>query len=347
MSPVRHWSHLLVTVAVTSVLFSVAHLPTPLLFGGLLGALLYAVARPTRPLQLPGSWFTVGQAVVGVLVGTSVDWSSLQALGPDWGVVVAVSCFSLVVSVLVGQLLVRHGVSRVTATFSSIAGGAAGLTAVADDLGADSRVVASLQYLRLLVVLVTMPVVATVVYGASSEANPLDVAPHSLAGDMAFAGLAIVVGLLGGRLLRFPTPAIIGPLVAAALLTSAPVFDGAQVPWLVASVGYAAIGIQVGLKFTVESLRRIGRMLPTAFLTIVTTLVTCAGLGWTLVLTTDVSALDAYLATNPGGIYAVLGMSAATGGDVTFVAATQIVRLIIVLGSAPFVAAHLRRAADG
>ncbi|MCD4524037.1 AbrB family transcriptional regulator [Nocardioides sp. cx-173] len=341
------WLLLLAMVSVASAILSVAHLPTPLLFGGLLGGLIYAVSRPRRPLQLPGRWFTVGQAVVGVLVGASVDWGSLSSLGASWAIVLVVSCFSLIVSVLAGQLLVRRGVSRVTATFSSIAGGAAGLTAVADELGADSRVVASLQYLRLLVVLVTMPLVATTVFGASSDANPLEVETHALLTDLAFALVAIVAGLVGGRLLRFPTPAIIGPLVAAALLTLVPVFDDARVPWLVASVGYALIGIQVGLKFTVESLRRIGGMLPTALLTIVTTQVACAALGWVLVWTTDVSPLDAYLATNPGGIYAVLGMSAATGGDVTFVAAAQIVRLIIVLGSAPFVAAFLRRGESG
>ncbi len=339
----RPWLLLLALAAGVSVAFTLAHLPTPLLFGGLVGALVYAVTRPTVPLRLPDRWFTTGQAVVGVLVGASVDWGSLRSLGVSWLVVALVSCFSLVVSVLAGQLLMRHGVSRVTATFASIAGGAAGLTAVSDELGADSRVVASLQYLRLLVVLVTMPLVATLVFDAREDADPLDVAAHSLPTDLAFALLAIVVGLVGGRLLRFPTPAILGPLAAAALLTLVPAFGDAQVPWVVAAVGYAVIGIQVGLKFTVASLRQIGRMLPTALLTIVTTLVSCAGLGWLLVALTDAEPLDAYLATNPGGIYAVLGMSAATGGDVTFVAATQVLRLLIVLGSAPFVAAYLRR----
>lgn len=343
----RRWLLLLATATIASAVLTVAHLPTPLLFGGLLGGVVYALSRPAQPLRLPDGWFTAGQAVVGVLVGVAVDWGSLRALGPSWGVVVLVSCFSLVVSVLAGQLLMRHGVSRVTATFSSIAGGAAGLTAVAEELGADSRVVASLQYLRLLVVLVTLPLVATTVFGARGEEDPLAVTATSLPTDLAYAAVAMAVGVYGGRLLRFPTPAIIGPLVAAALLTLLPMFDGVEVPWLVASIGYAVIGIQVGLKFTVDSLRRIGRMLPTAVATIVTTILACAGLGWVLVATTDVSAFDAYLATNPGGIYAVLGMSAATGGDVTFVAAAQVVRLLIVLGSAPFVAAYLRRSDGG
>lgn len=343
MSLVRRWITLLLIVSLVSIGFVLLGLPTPLLFGGLVGALVYALARPSAPLKLPSTWFQVGQAVVGVVVGTSVEWSSLVALGPSWLLVLVVSCFSLVVSVLSGRLLLRHGVSPVTATFSAIAGGAAGLTAMAQDLGADSRVVAILQYLRLLVVLMTLPLVVAVVFGARAAS----VAAGSTVGnwqvDVPFVAIAVAGGLLIGKKLHFPSSAILGPLAVAALLTLIPYFHHASVPGIVEAAGYLAIGVQVGLQFTVASIKAIGRMVPTALITIAITLVACAGLGWVLTLTTDASPLDAYLATTPGGIYAVLGTAAATGGDVTFVAAAQVLRLLIVLASAPFVAAYLQR----
>ncbi|PQP46011.1 AbrB family transcriptional regulator [Mycolicibacterium austroafricanum] len=342
----RRWLVLILMVAAVSSLFTLARLPTPLLFGGLAGALLYALVRPQAPLRLPDSWFQAGQAVVGVIVGASMDWHSLGALGPRWLVVVGVSCFSLVVSVLVGRLLIRRGASPATATFASVAGGAAGLTAMADDLGADARVVAVLQYLRLLVVLVTMPLVVTLVFGAREDGPALGVTGTDWRVDAPFVAAAVACGLLAGRLLRLPSAAILGPLLVAALLTLVPFFEGAAVPPVVEALGYLVIGVQVGLKFTAASLRAIGRMLPTALLTIVVTLVACAGLGWVLTVTTDASPLDAYLATTPGGIYAVLGIAAATDGDVAFVAAAQMLRLLIVLASAPLIAAYLRRAAS-
>ena len=234
-----------------------------------------------------------------------------------------------------------------TATFSSIAGGAAGLTAMADDLGADARVVAVLQYLRLLVVLVTMPVVVALVFGATSDGVGIDVELAPLPDALLFVVLAVVVGLWFGKVTRMPSSAILGPLVIASLLTLFPLFADVQVPGPVQAAGYLVIGVQIGLRFTVESLRSIRRMVPTALVTIVVTLLACAGLAWVLVLTTDASPLDAYLATTPGGIYAVMGTSAATGGDVTFVAATQVLRLLIVLASAPFLAALLRRGRVG
>ncbi len=208
MAVVRRWSLLAVAVAAACAAFWLVRLPTPFLFGGLVGALVYALARPARPLALPGRWFTGGQAVVGAVVGAAVDWRSLVALGPSWVLVVAVSCFSLAVSVLAGQLLVRHRVSRATATFSSIAGGAAGLTALAEELGADARVVAVLQYLRLLVVLVTMPVVVFLVFGGedSGATTALEaVTGHTLLRDFSYAAAAIGLGLLAGTWLRLPS----------------------------------------------------------------------------------------------------------------------------------------------
>lgn len=349
VSAVRPWILLAVLVAAASAAFELLGLPTPLLFGGLVGALVYALARPGRPLALPKASFTAGQAVVGVIIGATIDWSSLGDLGTDWLIVLLVSCFSLVVSVLVGQLLMRHDVSRATATFSSIAGGAAGLTALAQDLGADARVVAVLQYLRLLVVLVTLPVIVAIGFGAGGDGASTITnrdSARDVAIDVALSASAIAIGLIAGKLLRLPAYAILGPLVAASLLTLIPVFEDAGVPFVVAAVGYLAIGVQVGLKFTVASVRAIGAMVPTALLTIGITLAACGGLGWLLTATTDASGLDAYLATTPGGIYAVMGTAAEASDDPGFVAASQVLRLLIVLGSAPFVATYLRRFDD-
>lgn len=340
----RRWLVLLVAVSATSLLFSLLRLPTPLLFGGLAGALVYALSRPNSPLKLPNQWFLAGQAVVGVIVGAAVEWESLAALGTGWLLIVVISCFSLAVSVMVGQLLVRKGASPATATFATIAGGAAGLTAMADDLGADSRVVAVLQYLRLLVVLAIMPVIVTLVFNERPRPSELTVVPtSSWQIDIPFVAISVVVGIFLGKRLRLPSSAILGPLIVAASLTAVPYFADAQVPTLIESAGYLAIGVQVGLKFTVVSVRAIGAMVPTALFTIAVTIVACAALGWSLTQLTDVSGLDAYLATTPGGVYAVLGTAAATGADVTFVAAAQVLRLLIVLASAPLVAVYLRR----
>ena len=66
-----------------------------------------------------------------------------------------------------------------------------------------------------------------------------------------------------------------------------------------------------------------------------------------LAATTGVGALDAYLATTPGGLYAVLATAQDSGADATFVLAVQVLRLFVMLLSAPLLARWLRRSEAG
>jgi uncharacterized membrane protein AbrB (regulator of aidB expression) len=66
--------------------------------------------------------------------------------------------------------------------------------------------------------------------------------------------------------------------------------------------------------------------------------VAAAGLGVVLAHEAGLSLLDGYLATSPGGIYAVLGTAAGSGSNVAFVMASQVIRVVLMLFAAPFVA---------
>jgi hypothetical protein len=131
-------------------------------------------------------------------------------------------------------------------------------------------------------------------------------------------------------------------LVAAALELTGLV-PGIDVPALLQSAAFLVIGLQVGISFTRESLRTIGRALPLALAVIVGLIVASAGLGAVLAAATGASALDGYLATTPGGLYAVLATATDSGADATFVLAVQVLRLFVMLLSAPLVARWLRR----
>ena len=72
-------------------------------------------------------------------------------------------------------------------------------------------------------------------------------------------------------------------------------------------------------------------------------IVASAGLGRGARRDDRASALDGYLATTPGGLYAVLATATDSGADTTFVLAVQVLRLFVMLLSAPLVARVLRR----
>ncbi|MGY2067196.1 AbrB family transcriptional regulator [Blastococcus sp. SYSU DS0619] len=326
------------------LLLELARLPSPALFGGLVAGLVRALAVRS-PARVPERATTAGQAVIGVALGALVDLGTLRALAADWLPVLLVTVATLLLSLLAGVALrLQRGISPVTGAFAMIAGGASGIVVMARDLGADERMVAVMQYLRVLLIVLLMPVVAATAYGAT--AGPGLVPGESGAGwpaGLLFTVACAVAGLAGGRLLRVPVAALLGPLVAAAVADLTGLSRGAEVPAVVESAAFLVIGLQVGVSFTRDSLRGIGRALPLALAIILVLVVACAGLGSLLAALTGATALDGYLATTPGGLYAVLATARGSGADTTFVLAVQVLRLFVMLFSAPLVARWLRR----
>ena len=356
---VRSWIVVLLAAAVTATALTLVGAPSPVLFGALFGSLIVAVTMTDTP-TLPASLSMLGQALLGVSTGAVIDPETLAGFVRHAGPVALSVVLTIAVSILLGQILRMQAVTPATATFSFIAGGASGVTAVAGELGADDRVVAVVQYLRVLIILVGMPAVAALVFGAQ-------IAPAQTTGfadstrefwgqltvpTLVFSALCLVVGLALARVVPFPAGNLLLPLIAAATFAVTGVLD----PWLGAGatmlpgpleeLAFALIGLQVGLRFTRASLRYVLRLLPLATVIILVLIAVSAGIGIVLADAMGISRLDGYLATTPGGLYAVLLTAQLSGGDVTFVLAVQVVRLFLVLALAPLLATYYRRRAS-
>lgn len=331
-------------VALTLVL-DVFGLPSPALFGGLLAGLVRALAFPS-PGTVPESANTAALAVVGVSIGALLDPDTLREVAGDWAPILLVVVATLALSVVAGLLLrLRQGISPVTGAFSMIAGGAAGITAMARALGADERLVAGLQYLRVLLIVSLMPIAATLLYGARPGAGgPTPIGDVAWPAGPVFTATCAVLGVVLGRLARLPAAAVLGPMLVAAAASLGGVVGQPGVPELLEAAAFLVIGLQVGLSFTRRSLRTIGGALPLALVIVVALIAACAGLGAVLSGVTGASALDGYLATTPGGMVSVLAVASDSGADSTFVLVVQVLRMFVMVLSAPLIARWLRRA---
>ena len=326
----------------------VLDLPSPSLFGGLLAGLARGLAGRRR-LAVPRPVTTAAQGLVGVSIGALVDVATLEAIGRDWLPVLLVTAGTLLLSVLAGLVLrLQPGVGPVTAAFSMVAGGASGVTVMARELGADDRTVAVLQYLRVLVVVVLVPGTAATLFGADpgSGGTTVDDAGPGWPAGLLFAAVCVLAGAPLARLLRIPVPALLGPMLVAAGLELGGLSGGARVPTPLEVAAFLVIGLVVGLGSDRDGLRTVARTLPLGLAVILGLVAACAGLGALLAATTGASALDAYLATTPGGLYAVLATARDGGADATFVLAVQVLRLFAVLLAAPLLARWLRHTGE-
>lgn len=336
----------LVTIGVT-VPLDLLGVPSAALFAALLVGIVLAIAR-FAPARVPRIGGLAAQGVLGVYIGTMVHPDALSALGPHWPVVVGVGVATLLLSVGAGALLGLHrSVSPLTGALALVAGGASGLVAIARDLGGDDRVVAVVQYLRVAVITSTMPVVVTLVYHAERSSRSAAAAPQSQLAPWYLSLMIIIVlavaGYAVGRLARLPGSGLLGPMALTILAELSGWSFGLSVPVLLVSAAYMVIGWQAGVAFTRESLRAIERLLPLALGLIVLLNVATAGLGVALSKIAGVSMLDGYLATSPGGIYAVLATAVETDSNVTFIVATQVLRVLLMLFAAPLLARGLVR----
>jgi membrane AbrB-like protein len=216
-----------------------------------------------------------------------------------------------------------------------VAGGAAGIVGISGELGADDRFVAFMQYLRVLLIVLLTPVLVALLFpGADAPAA----ASEPWLGDAHGWLLTVAAGgggLLVGALVRFPGAGLLAPMGIAAALTLAVPGGEFAVPRAAEEVAFALIGLQVGLKFTLETIRRLGRLLVPVLVAVLGVLAACALLGVVLYAATEVSLRDAYLATTPGGLYAVLAIALGTDANAAFILAAQGLRLIVMVALAP------------
>ena len=342
------WATLAVSIAVFWGLFALIKLPSQALFGALTGSLVHAVSGWFPNVDLPKAGSLIGQALVGTVMGAMVDLPTLVALGDHWVSTLIVCAATFALSLVIGRIFALHPeVSNATGAFSMVAGGASGVTAIARELGADDRVVGVVQYLRVLIIVVFMPIVTAVVFHPPSTGaiagSDYTAAPWQVA---VFLVASLAGGLLLSRLIPFAAGSLLWPLLVSATISISGVLGDVGAPAIISIAGYLLIGMQVGLRFTRASLRSIQRVLPLAIGLIVALGVVSAGFGVVLAYFTGVTQLDAYLATTPGGLWAVLVTAADAGADVTFVLAVQVIRLLMVLFAAPFLAAWFRRRRD-
>jgi len=336
------WLGLGAATASFALALSAVGFPSPTLFAALVVGLAFALARPQAGLKPPGWSFLAAQAVVGVTLGAYMQSEALSAAAHDWLPVTLVSAATLGISMAAGRVLARYTALDVpTATLGMIAGGASGIVTMADDLGGDDRLVAFMQYLRVLVVVLLTPVLIAIFGGGEGAATGPGEAAFGTLQDWgltaAIAGGAAVLA----RRANVPAGTLLGPMLVAGGLTLAGV--GFAVPPALREVAFGLIGMQVGLRFTVSTVKLLGRLIFPVLGAVLALVAGCAALAVVLAVTTDVSFRDAYLATTPGGIYAVLAVAVGAGANTTFILAVQVVRLLVAVLLAPLAVRRIAR----
>jgi membrane AbrB-like protein len=272
----------------------------------------------------------------------------------------------IAVSTSLGWWMTRMRILPGTAAlWGSSPGAAMAMVVMAEAHGADARLVAFMQYLR----------VAVVAAGASIVAHFWNLNPshaetggsaHAVAGNathavasgsahpmtsvvwfptvhwLPFAGtltLATLGPLLAHRV-NIRSGAFLIPLGVGLLLSHFGSLAIELPPWLLV-LSYAVVGWSIGLRFTRPLLAHVAKAFPRVLACMIALIALCGVLAGVLVLTAGVDPLTAYLATSPGGADSVAIIAASSKVDVPFVMAMQTSRLLAVIFLAPIITRYI------
>src|ERR1700719_56877 len=197
---VLKWVLLLAASLCFIVPLQLFHLPAALLLGAMGAAILVAVFE--GELAVPRWPYVLAQGLIGCLVARSIGPPILATMARQWPLFLAGVCSVLVISTSLGALLARWRVlPGTTAVWGSSPGAATVMVLMSESFGGDPRLVAYMQFLRVMLVALVASIVARlwVAHGGSVRAT-IDWFPAVAAGPWwETIALAVIGAILGAK----------------------------------------------------------------------------------------------------------------------------------------------------
>lgn len=345
ISPRWRWPVLLLLSSLLGGVLHALHFPAGALLGCMLAGILMSVQWGR--LNLPKPFFMLAQAVLGCLMAQSMRPPALTKVLADWPLFLGINLLVISAGGLLGWWLVRRKVLPGTTALWGIAPGAASaMVLMAGSYGADTRLVAFMQYTR--VVLVTAVAAGVAHLAMTVSATPAAPAAPDPTTDMQHLYhlgatlLLVVAAAAAAQRWKIPAGGMVLALLCGTVLQALGLLV-IELPAALLVLAYAVIGWSVGLRFTRDILLHAWQALPMVLVAIAALMGLGLVLALLLVLLAGVAPLTAYLATSPGGADSVVVIAATSAVDAGFVMAMQLVRFLMVLVLGPRVTAWLAK----
>ncbi len=229
--------------------------PMPFMLGGIFGSACFVLWYERNGNTLPkmSRWVRlVFMSIIGAMIGSRFTPEVLTILPQFW-----LSGLALIPYILLahgGNYAIMRGLGRyekLDAYFAALPGGIIDAAALAEEAGADLRIVTAQHFIRIILVVASVPLLFLVIGGD---------AVGSLAGESmgssnyGFIDIALIIGigLIGltlGRLTRLPVSHMLGPLLLALVLSVGGYVEINIPPWLSHAAQYI-IGTALGAQFS-------------------------------------------------------------------------------------------------
>ena len=308
------------------------HTPLPWMIGPLFATAGLRLAG--RELVCPVRAREAGQWAIGTALGLYFTAPVLAVLIFYMPWIAGAVLFALALGASGAMLLRRlSGVDQATAFFAMAVGGASEMAVQSERHGADVGKVAAAHSLRMMLVVATIPFGVRYWGSHGLAAGHESFVPGAALVD--YGGLTLLVGITVLAALAFkrgqlPNAWVIGPLLAALLLTACGIHLSRLPEWMIRA-GQLFIGIALGTRLSPAFLHAAPRYLAGVALCSVLMLLLAAAFGLGLAHWLGIHPGTAILATSPGGI-AEMSLTAKTLQlGVPIVTAFHVARMVVLV----------------
>lgn len=336
-------TRVLITLAISLAGGLVAHLaglPAGLLMGGAVAVSIAGLAgiEARVPTQLRDTAFVV----VGMTLGTNVAQDSLHLM-QQWPATLIGLAVGLVLIVVLATLTLRYvfGFDLATAYLSSFPGHLSFVLGMAESGYGDSRQIAVIQSMRILLLTVLVPVVARF----APTAEFVDQSGDPVLGLVTIALLAAACAAGGFvfKLLKVPAAFVLGSMVVATTGKLMGLYEG-HLPFVITGAGFVVMGALIGSRFSGTTLREIARAAVggTVVTFICVAVISALAYGLTFVVAMPFGQI--WLGLAPGALESMGALGVALGFDTAFIAAHHTARFFLLTLSVPTVGLIVGRA---
>ena len=332
----------LLTIALSAAgggLATLLDLPAGWIMGGALAVSVAAMAG--APVALPKRLRDVVFVLIGMSMGASVAPDSLSLL-PSWPASLAGLVVELVLIIgLTGWMLQRRfGLDRGTAYLSSFPGHLSFVMAIATAGVGDSRQIAIIQVIRILMLTVAVPLGA--MFLPVGDLPPL--ADHGTLGPLELLLLAagcVAIGLVFVRL-NVPAGLVLGAMAASTAAKLGGLYTAA-IPEPLVVITFVLTGTLIGSRFVGITRREFMAAAQGGVIATLMTLVIVTAVAWAVSLVVAMPYAQLWIALAPGALEGMGALGIALGYDTAFIAAHHVVRLMLLTFAIPLVVALIQR----
>lgn len=199
-------------------LFSMWHVPAAWILAAIIASGAMALITG-EDLKVNRKFYGLSRGFIGIMAALPLTVVSFGQLVGYLPAAITISFVTIALGIFCGVMLHRQrprDVSSETGILSMLPGGASLMPALADELGADYRYVALTQYLRLLIVSVSLPAVVTFLDTPAGRGGDLRLEAETTWWIIALVLVIALVGERLGKFLHLPAAAVLGLCAATA-----------------------------------------------------------------------------------------------------------------------------------